>query len=83
LPEGEAARFPVGRIELRLLHPLQQRVGRYADRLGSLIDVSLREQRGDRFFLLAPELGTVAFHWTQPGAICPRSTIAFLSPFRL
>jgi hypothetical protein len=48
-----------------------------ADRLRGLIDVSLREQRGDRFFLLACEFGAVAFHLAQPGAICPWSTIAF------
>src|ERR1035437_1301446 len=58
LPKGKAARFPVGGIEPGFLHPLQQCVGRYADRLGSLINVSLREQCGDRFFLLPPELGT-------------------------
>jgi hypothetical protein len=51
--------------------------------IGSLIDISLRQQRGSRFFLLAPELGTVAVHWTQPGAICPWGSIAFPSPFRL
>ena len=27
-----------------------------------LFDVALSEQRGDRFFLLAVELGAVAFH---------------------
>src|SRR5258708_7096452 len=77
------ARFPVGCLELGEFHPIQQRVGRDAGRLGGFLDIALRKQGGDGLFLLALELGTVAFHWTHPGTICRGSTPAVQSPFRL
>src|SRR5690242_16922053 len=79
LPKSEAAPFSVGGVELGILHPLQQRVGRYADRLRRFIDGSVGEKGADRLFLLASELGSVAVHWAQPGATCPWWTIAFSS----
>jgi hypothetical protein len=48
---------PLGRlIEFRDLHPIQQRVGRDADRLRCLIDVALRQQRGEAASFLCPKL---------------------------
>jgi hypothetical protein len=67
---GRPAGFAVRRLELWDLHPLEQRVGSDADRLGSLIDVALRQQRGDGRFLLPPELCAVAFHSTQSISDC-------------
>jgi hypothetical protein len=68
LPKGSTSRLPVGCLELRHLEPAQKRIGPDADSLGGFLDVPLGEQRGDRFFLLAPEFGPVPLYLTQPDA---------------
>jgi hypothetical protein len=83
LAEGGPTRFPVSLLELGELHPTEQGVGRDADCFGRFIYVALRKQGGNRLFLLAFELGAVAFHRMQSGSICPGENPPFQSFFRL
>jgi hypothetical protein len=73
LAERGSARLTVGYLELRQLHPLQQRIGRDADRLGGLIDVPLGKQRGDRLFLLSTEFSAGSFHAGGSGQLFTNS----------
>ena len=68
LPKPRPASLPVGGLELRLLHPFQQCIGRDAGRFGRFLDVALREQRRNRLLLLPPEFCPVTPHLTQPDA---------------
>jgi len=86
--DGLTVRGPFARsvrcIELALLHPLQQCVGRNTNAFRGLLDVALGKQRGDRFVFLAPNFvpcPRIYRNLTQSDAIWRSpATIAFLSP---
>jgi hypothetical protein len=67
----------VGGIEIGQLHRFQQGVGRYADRLGSLIEVPLREQSGDRFLFLLAEFYPITRTLTQSVGQPPSASVMF------
>jgi hypothetical protein len=52
---GFTARLAILLAELRELQPAQQRPRSYAANARRVVDASLRQERGDRFFLFPPE----------------------------
>jgi hypothetical protein len=60
LPECGPPGSPVRSIELRLLHPAQERFRRNANGAGGVFEISLDQQRRNCLFFLAPEFCAAA-----------------------
>jgi hypothetical protein len=69
LRKGPTPSLTVRGIELRVLHPAQECIGRDLYRACGVLDAAVREERCDGLFSLTPELCAVPYHLPQSGSI--------------
>src|SRR5258708_38994113 len=71
--DGFAARLAILFSKIWQFQPANQRPCAYAGRACCLLDVSLRQERGNRVFLFTPEFFAVSCHLMPSDAIWRRS----------
>ena len=68
--DGFATRLSILFAKLQQFQPANQRPCAYAGRACCLLDVSLRQESGNRVFLFTPEFFAMSCHQVPSDAIC-------------